>query len=51
MAYDETDGVLYTDDPVLIVDDGGSYRGGGFRYLVEEGRFKLLGGASVVQDR
>jgi hypothetical protein len=51
VAYDEAEGVLYTDDPVLIVDEGGRYRGGGFRYLVDEGRFKLLGGATVVQDR
>ena len=51
VAYDESEGLLYTDDPVLIADDGGLYRGGGFRYHVDEGRFRLLGGATVVQDR
>ncbi|MEO1933803.1 MAG: hypothetical protein ABGX04_03290 [Myxococcales bacterium] len=50
VVYDEAKGVLYTDDPVLIVDEDGRYRGGGFRYLVNEQRFRLLGGASIVQD-
>ena len=50
VAYDEVEGVLYTDDPVLIVDGGGRYRGGGFRYFVNEERFRLEGGATVVQD-
>ncbi|HPG26970.1 MAG TPA: hypothetical protein PLW10_15135, partial [Myxococcota bacterium] len=44
VAYDEVDGVLYTDEPVLIVDQGGRYRGGGFRYFVRENRFRLQGG-------
>ncbi|MBJ22331.1 MAG: LPS export ABC transporter periplasmic protein LptC [bacterium] len=50
VAYDEGEGVLYTDDPVLIVDRAGRYRGGGFRYFVNEERFRLEGGATVVQD-
>ena len=50
VAYDEAEGVLYTDDPVLIVDEDGRYRGGGFRYFVNESRFRLLGGATVVQE-
>ena len=50
VAYDEEEGVLYTDDPVLIVDQGGRYQGGGFRYFVNEDRFRLEGGATVVQD-
>ena len=49
VAYDEVEGVLYTDDPVLIVDEDGRYRGGGFRYFVNESRFRLQGGAMVVQ--
>ncbi|MFP6654035.1 MAG: LPS export ABC transporter periplasmic protein LptC [Myxococcota bacterium] len=49
VAYDEEKGVLYTDAPVLIVDQDGRYRGGGFRYVVRERRFRLEGGASVVQ--
>jgi hypothetical protein len=50
VAYDDHEGLLYTDEPVLIEEDEGRYRGGGFRYLVEERRFRLLGGASVVQE-
>jgi len=50
VAYDEKRGVLYTDDPVLIVDQDGRYRGGGFRYFVNEERFRLQGGATVVQE-
>ena len=48
--YDHDEGLLFTDAPVLITDAGGTFRGGGFRYIVEERRFKLLGGASVVQQ-
>ncbi len=50
VAYDDEKRVLYTDEPVVIVDRGGSYRGGGFRYFVDEQRFRLQGGASVVQE-
>lgn len=50
VAYDEKDGLLYTDEPVLITDEGGSYRGGGFRYFIHQQRFRLMGGASIVQE-
>jgi LPS export ABC transporter protein LptC len=50
VAYDEKKGILYTDEPVLIVDQGGRYQGGGFRYFVNEQRFRLQGGATVVQQ-
>jgi lipopolysaccharide assembly outer membrane protein LptD (OstA) len=50
VAYDEKKGILYTDEPVLIVDEDGRYRGGGFRYHVNEQRFRLKGGATVVQE-
>lgn len=50
VAYDESEGLLYTDEPVLIVDENGRYRGGGFRYFVNEQRFRLQGGATVVQE-
>lgn len=50
VAYDDGKRVLYTDEPVVIVDRGGSYRGGGFRYFVDERRFRLEGGASIVQQ-
>jgi len=50
VAYDDAKGVLYTDEPVSIVDQDGRYRGGGFRYYVHEQRFRLSGGATVVQE-
>jgi LPS export ABC transporter protein LptC len=50
VAYNEADGLLYTDEPVLITDQNGRYRGGGFRYHVEQHRFRLMGGASIIQD-
>ena len=50
VAYDAEDEVLYTDEPVLIIDQGGRYRGGGFRYYVQEDRFRLQGGATVLQE-
>lgn len=50
VAYDDEKRVLYTDEPVVIVEKGGSYRGGGFRYFVDEQRFRLEGGASIVRE-
>jgi len=50
VRYDHEAGLLYTDAPVLVTEETGSYRGGGFQYLVREKRFKLMGGASVVQE-
>lgn len=49
VRYDHAKEVLYTDAPVVITEGASSYRGGGFRYHVPERRFRLLGGASVVQ--
>jgi len=49
VRYDAKRGLAYTEAPVEIADDSGTYRGVGFRYLVREKRFRLLGGASVVQ--
>jgi LPS export ABC transporter protein LptC len=49
LSYDHKAGLVTTDAPVVIRDAGGTLRGGGFRYLVREGRLKLLGGASVEQ--
>ena len=50
VRYDHVEEVLYTDAPVVITEGASSYKGGGFRYLVRERRFKLLGGASVVSQ-
>jgi LPS export ABC transporter protein LptC len=51
LRYDHEAGLVTTDAPVVIRDGGGMLRGGGFRYQVREGRLKLLGGASVVQEQ
>lgn len=51
LVYRHGEGVVSTDHPVEIRDETGTYRGGGFRYHVSENRFRLLGGATVVQDR
>ena len=51
VRYDHHAGLLFTNAPVLISEDAITYRGGGFRYYVRERRFRLLGGASVVQER
>jgi len=50
VRYDHDEGLLFTDAPVLITDSAGSYRGGGFQYHMRDRRFRLMGGASVVQD-
>ncbi len=50
VRYDHEQAMLFTDAPVLITEDGTTFRGGGFRYYVEERRFRLLGGATVVQQ-
>ncbi len=49
VRYEHEAGVLYSDAPVVMVDDTGTFRGDGFRFLVEEGRLRLLGNVSVVQ--
>ena len=51
VRYDNDSGVLSSDDKVQITDEGGTYRGGGFRFFVQDKRFHLIGGASVVQAR
>jgi LPS export ABC transporter protein LptC len=50
VRYDHERGLLFTDTPVLITDETGTFRGGGFQYIVDEKRFKLLGGASAVKQ-
>jgi LPS export ABC transporter protein LptC len=48
VRYETARGLLYTDAPVVLRDGGGTYRGDGFRYHVNEQRFELLGNVSVV---
>ena len=50
LRYDHEKGVLYTDSPVVITEEMGTYRGGGFRYDVRARRFRLFGGATMVQE-
>lgn len=51
VRYKHDEALLYTDESVLITEASGtSYRGGGFRYYVKERRFRLLGGATLVQE-
>ena len=49
--YDHEQGLLYADTPVVIEETTGIFfRGGGFRYQVKDQHFRLLDGASVVQQ-
>ena len=48
VRYEAAGGLLYTDAPVVLQDDAGTYRGDGFRYHLSERRFELLGNVSVV---
>ena len=47
VSYEHEAGLLYSDAPVVMVDETGTFRGDGFRYFVRDGRFKLIGHVSV----
>jgi len=49
VRYDHNAGLLYTEAPVRMVDESGSFRGDGFRYHVDQRRFRLLGNVRVEQ--
>jgi LPS export ABC transporter protein LptC len=49
VRYDHERGLLYSDAPVRMVDDSGTFRGDGFRYHVRDQRFQLLGNVRVEQ--
>ena len=49
VRYDHAKGLLFTDAPVAMEDDSGSFRGDGFRYDTRKRSFRLLGNVSVVQ--
>lgn len=49
LRYDHARGVVSGDTPVLLSDEAGEYRGGGFQYWVRDDRFRLTGGARIVQ--
>lgn len=50
LRYSHEQALVSTNRPVVIREETGTYRGGGFRYHVRENRFRLLGGATVVQE-
>ena len=50
LHYSNGPGLVSTDSPVVIQDETGTYRGGGFRYYVRENRFRLRHVATVVQQ-
>jgi hypothetical protein len=49
VRYEHESAMLLTDASVVVVDQAGTFRGDGFRYYIEERRFKLLGNVSVEQ--
>jgi LPS export ABC transporter protein LptC len=49
VRYEHASGLLYTDAPVRMVDETGSFRADGFRFHVKERRFQLLGNVRVEQ--
>jgi LPS export ABC transporter protein LptC len=49
VRYQHETGLLYTDAPVRMVDETGSFRADGFRFHVKERRFQLLGNVRVEQ--
>jgi len=49
VRYRHADALLSTDAPVEMQDTTGVFRGDGFRYLVKERRFRLLGNVSLIQ--
>jgi LPS export ABC transporter protein LptC len=49
VRYEHQAGLLYTDAPVRMVDETGSFRADGFRFHVKERRFQLLGNVRVEQ--
>jgi LPS export ABC transporter protein LptC len=50
LVYRRDEDRVTTHAPVVIRDQFGTLRGAGFEYWVRENRFRLIGGASVVQE-
>jgi len=49
VRYIEQDDLLYTDAPVVMVNDNGRYSGDGFKYNISQRRFRLIGNVRVEQ--
>lgn len=51
VRYEHASSTLSTDAPVTMVDSGGTFRGDGFRYHIDERRFELLGNVVMVMEQ
>jgi LPS export ABC transporter protein LptC len=51
VRYDHDQDLLYSDAPVLMEDETGTFAGDGFRYYVEQRRFRLTGNVRMVQSQ
>jgi hypothetical protein len=49
LRYRHDRGLISGDAPVVLSDESGDYRGGGFQYWIREDRFRLTRGARIVQ--
>ena len=49
IRYRHDRGLVASDTPVVLRDEAGETRGGGFQFWVRENRFRVSGGASVVR--
>jgi LPS export ABC transporter protein LptC len=51
VRYNHEEDLLYSDVPVLMEDETGTFRGDGFRYYADQRRFQLTGNVRMVQAR
>jgi LPS export ABC transporter protein LptC len=51
VRYDHEKDLLYSDAPVLMEDETGTFQGDGFRYYADQRRFQLTGNVRMVQAR
>ncbi len=49
VRYNHEEDLLYSDVPVLMEDETGTFRGDGFRYYADQRRFQLTGHVRMVQ--
>ena len=51
VRYDHEKDLFYSDAPVLMEDETGTFQGDGFRYYADQRRFQLTGNVRMVQAR
>ena len=51
VRYIHEEDLLYSDVPVVMEDETGTFRGDGFRYYADQRRFRLIGNVRMVQAR